>query len=88
MVTAIRNAEKALGIAEYTLTEKQKVGKNFSRSLYISKDLKKGEIVTSEHIKSVRPGYSLHPKFLPDIIGKISTKDFTLGDRIKKEDFQ
>lgn len=88
MVIAVRQAESAIGIKSYELTEKQLSGRNFSRSLYIVKDLKFGEIVTAEHIRSIRPGFSLHPKYLPELIGKKAKKDFTIGDRIKKEDFE
>lgn len=88
MVDAVRLAEKAVGVVDYQLTPKQQDGKVFSRSLYISHDLKKGEIVTDKHIRSVRPGYSLHPKYYSEIIGKRALKDFTTGDRIKKEDFE
>lgn len=88
MVKAIRDAEKAMGIVNFELSEKQLVSRAHSRSLYISKDLKQGETVTSEHIRSVRPGYSLHPKYYSELIGKKALKDFTVGDRIKKEDFQ
>ncbi len=88
MVKAVREAEKALGTVTFELSEKQLVSRAHSRSLYISKDLQKGEMVTPEHIRSVRPGFSLHPKYYSEIIGKRSLKDFTLGDRIKKEDFE
>lgn len=88
MVKAVRDAESAIGTATYELTEKQLAGRSFSRSLYITKDLEKGEVVKPEHIRSVRPGYSLHPKHLNDIIGKTSLKDFTIGDRIKTDDFK
>lgn len=88
MVSQIRLAEKAIGVADYQLTEKQSAGKVFSRSLYISKDLKQNETVTEEHIRSVRPGLSLHPKHFSQIIGKRSKKSFTLGDRISLEDFE
>ncbi|MFT6981255.1 MAG: pseudaminic acid synthase [Crocinitomicaceae bacterium] len=88
MVIAVRQAESAMGVISFEPTKKQKEGRNFSRSLYISKDLNEGEVVTEEHIRSVRPGYSLHPKHLKSLIGKTSMKDFTLGDRIKKEDFK
>ncbi|MDR0801816.1 pseudaminic acid synthase [Fluviicola sp.] len=88
MVKAVREAEKAIGSVTYELTQKQADGRVFSRSLYITKDLKAGELVTPEHIRSVRPGLSLHPKYYYEIIGKKALKDFTLGDRIKKEDFQ
>lgn len=70
MVTAVRNAEKARGKVSYTLTEKQKAGRVFSRSLYVAKDVKKGDVITKENVRSVRPGYGLHPKHLTEILGK------------------
>lgn len=88
MVDAVRKAESAIGIESYVLTDKQKSGKVFSRSLYIAKDIKKGDLVDETSIKSVRPGLSLHPKHYHELIGKKALKDFTLGDRIKKEDFE
>lgn len=88
MVDQVRLAEKAIGVVDYKLTPKQQAGKVFSRSLYISSDLKAGEIATEKHIRSVRPGFSLHPKYYSELIGKRALKDFTLGDRIKKEDFE
>jgi pseudaminic acid synthase len=88
MVTAVRSAESAIGIESYELTVKQKEGKVFSRSLYISKDLKKGDILDETSFRSVRPGHSLHPKYYNELIGKKAIKDFTVGDRIKKEDFE
>ncbi|MDP4797624.1 MAG: pseudaminic acid synthase [Crocinitomicaceae bacterium] len=88
MVIAVRQAESAMGIESYELTEKQKAGKVFSRSLYISKDIKKGDLLDETAIRSVRPGHSLHPKYYYELLGKKALKDFTLGDRIKKEDFE
>ena len=88
MVIAVRQAESAIGIESYELTEKQLAGKVFSRSLYISKDVKKGDILDETSMRSVRPGYSLHPKYYYELLGKKALKDFTIGDRIKKEDFQ
>jgi pseudaminic acid synthase len=88
MVIAVRQAESAIGIESYELTEKQLAGKVFSRSLYISKDVKKGDILDETSIRSVRPGYSLHPKYYYELLGKKALKDFIIGDRIKKEDFQ
>ncbi|MDB9823858.1 pseudaminic acid synthase [Flavobacteriaceae bacterium] len=84
MVTAVREAEVALGKVDYNLTEKQCQGRNFSRSLYIAKDVKKGEVVTNENVRSVRPGFGMHPKHLPMIIGKTFVKDFTSGTRMKQ----
>jgi pseudaminic acid synthase len=81
MVKAVREAEKAIGVVDYTLTEKQEKGKNFSRSLYVVRDIKAGEVITNENIKSIRPGFGMHPKELKNWIGKTSPKDFEKGDR-------
>ena len=82
MVTAVREAEKAIGKVDYTLTEKQKKGKDFSRSLYIAEDVAKGEKFTAQNIRSVRPGFSIHPKYYDQIIGTEAAQDYTKGDRI------
>lgn len=88
MVQQIRDTEKSIGSKNYKLSKKQEEAKAFSRSLYISKAIKKGEIASNENIKSVRPGYSLHPKYLPQILGKKAKKQFYKGDRIKLSDFE
>lgn len=82
MVKSIREAEKAIGNIDYTLTEKQAKGKDFSRSLYVVADIAKGQLLTEENIRSIRPGFSLHPKYLSQILGKKVTRDFERGDRI------
>ncbi len=86
MVKAVREAEKAIGKVDYTLTAKQKKGREFSRSLYAVKDIKMGEEFTNENVRSIRPGFGLHPKYLKDIIGKDARKSFKKGDRLSKED--
>ena len=70
MVKAVREAEKAIGVVDYTLTEKQTKGKDFSRSLYIAEDIKSGEILTEKNLRSVRPGFGLHPKYYNELLGK------------------
>ena len=85
MVQSIRNAEKALGKINYSLTEKQLKGKDFCRSLYIVDEVKKGEIFTEKNIRSIRPGFGLHPKYYNDFIGKKATSDLTKGMRLKFE---
>lgn len=82
MVKAVREAEKAIGIVDYTLSEKQKKGREFCRSLYVVKDIKAGEIITKENVRSVRPGYGLHPKFYNEILGKKAVKDLKRGVRV------
>lgn len=82
MVKSVREAESAIGVVDYNLTEKQKKGKDFSRSIYIVQDIKAGEILTEKNIKPIRPGFGLHPKFYNEIIGKKAIKDIEKGDRM------
>jgi pseudaminic acid synthase len=83
MVKAIRDVEKLIGKVDYSMTEKKKKSRQFSRSLYVAKDIKKGEVFTEENIRSVRPGYGMHPKYLKDILGKVAEKDFEFGYRFE-----
>ena len=82
MVKAIRETEKAIGKIDYTLTDKQVKGRDFSRSLYITKDVKKGDLVLNENIRSIRPGFGLHPKFLSEVLGKKFKKNLIKGTRM------
>lgn len=82
MVQEVRAAEKAIGMVSYELTEKQRAGKAFSRSLYVVQDIKKGEKFTEKNIRSIRPGFGLHPKHYNEVIGTISNQDFETGDRL------
>ncbi len=79
MVKAVREVEKALGKVTYELTEKMKKSREFARSLFVVKHMKKGEVFTEENVKSIRPGYGLHPKYLKDILGKRARKDIEKG---------
>ncbi len=82
MVNAVRQAEKAVGKETYELTEKQKAGKAFSRSLYVTQDVKKGDVVTEQNIRSVRPGFGLHPKYLNELLGKKFKENMDKGSRL------
>jgi pseudaminic acid synthase len=82
MVKAVREAEKAIGVIDYSLTEKQKKGREFCRSLYIVNDIKAGEEITPQNVRSIRPGYGLHPKYYAEILGKKINKDLEKGDRL------
>ncbi len=79
MVNAIREVEEALGTVDYTLTEKQKKSRDFSRSLFVTQDIRKGEILTSENVRSIRPAYGLHPRHLPEVLGKTAKEDIKKG---------
>lgn len=79
MVDSIRNVEKALGNDKFEVTEKMKINQDFSRSLFVVEDIKKGEIITEEKVKSIRPGFGLHTKYLPEILGKKVNCDLEKG---------
>jgi pseudaminic acid synthase len=82
MIKAVREAEKAIGEVSFQLTEKQKSGKAFSRSLYVAEDIKEGEVFTEKNIRSVRPGFGMHPKHYDSLLGTISNKTYKKGDRV------
>lgn len=79
MVKAVREAEKAIGKVFYELTDKQIRGREFSRSIYVVKDVKKGELITEENVRSIRPGFGMHPKFFNYIIGRNFNQDLEKG---------
>ena len=79
MVKSIREVEKALGEVSYDLTEKMKKSRELSRSLFVVKDMKVGEVFTKENIRSIRPGYGLHTRFLKNIIGHKATRNIERG---------
>lgn len=83
MVQDIRNVEKAVGRISYEMTEKMQIGKNSSRSLYVAENMKKGDIITEQNVRSVRPGFGLHPKYLKEILGKKVNRDLEKGERFE-----
>lgn len=76
MVDECHAVYSALGKVNYDQPEKNKFRR---RSLFVAEDIKKGELLTMNNIKSVRPGNGLHPKFLKSIIGKKVNKDIKRG---------
>ena len=81
MVDAVRATEKSLGKVDYTLSDKAKKSREFCRSLYVVKDMVAGEIITEENVRSIRPGFGLHPKHLSDIVGKKVNAPIKKGNR-------
>lgn len=68
-----------MGEVHYGLTDEEKSSKVFRRSLFVVKDVKTGEKVTDENVRSIRPGYGLPPKRLKDVLGKTAKKDIKKG---------
>lgn len=83
MVDLIREAESSIGKISYDLTEKQLKGKKFARSLYIVEDIKIGQKFTTENLKSIRPGFGVHPKFYKEILGKKANSNIEKGSRFE-----
>lgn len=82
MVLAVREAEKAVGRVTYELTEKQKSGRDFSRSLYVVEDIKAGEKITEQNVRSIRPGFGMHPKYWKEVKGRTAKGDLAKGTRL------
>jgi len=79
MVDAIREVENALGKVSYAITPKIEKSREFARSLFIVKDVKAGEEITEENVRSIRPGYGLQPKYYKEVLAKKFRKDIEKG---------
>lgn len=76
MVAAVRQAEQALGVVQYDVSEKDRLRR---RSLFVTADIRKGETFTGSNVRSIRPGAGLAPKHLPEILGKTASVDILKG---------
>jgi len=76
MVNSVRQVETALGGISYDVSENDK---NRRRSLFEVKDIKEGETFTEENVRSIRPGYGLHPKHLKEILEITANKNIEKG---------
>lgn len=88
MIEHIRNVEKALGIVDYSLSDGQKRERRFSRSLFVVADMKKGDVISRDNVRSVRPGMGLHTKYLEEIIGKKVTRDLEYATPLRYGDIE
>ena len=82
MVKKVRDVEISLGQVNYHVSEKDLLRR---RSLFICQDIAKGEKLTYENIRSIRPGYGLHPKYYDSIIGKTINQDVKKGTPLSWE---
>ncbi|MBQ4414600.1 MAG: pseudaminic acid synthase [Methanomicrobium sp.] len=79
MVEDIRTAERAKGVVSYECSEIEKGSLVFRRSIFAVKDIKKGEKLSEENIRVIRPGYGMKPKYYEDILGKVAVRDIKRG---------
>ena len=85
MVDEIRNTEKALGTVQYELNEHARFNRGFARSLFIVEDVKAGETLTANNLRSIRPGQGLHPRYLDELLGRTVNRDVKRGTPMKME---
>lgn len=79
MVDAVRVTEKALGTVHFGIEEKEASSRVFRRSLFVVQDVKRGEAFTGENVRSIRPGYGLHTRHLPEVVGQRAACDIERG---------
>lgn len=79
LVNKVRDTEKLLGNVSYEISEKVKNNRKFARSLFVVNSVKAGDLITPKNLRSIRPGYGLHPKYYNDILGKSFSKDLEKG---------
>lgn len=79
MVNSIRALETAMGEINYELDDETRLSRDFSRSLFVVKDVREGEKISEENVRSIRPGFGLHPKYLSDVLGKKFNKNLKKG---------
>lgn len=82
-----RTAWSSLGKVDYGRKSSEKGNVQFRRSLYFVKDLKKGEVITPDAVRSVRPGYGLPPKLVDQIVGLKVKRNVAANSAVKQDDF-
>ena len=82
LVQDVRWTEKVLGQVNYEISPSVRANLFGRRSLYISAEIKSGEVLTESNMKSVRPSFGLHPKYYRELLGRRVNRDLQLGDRL------
>ena len=85
LVTAVRIAEKMMGKVDYSMTPSKQQSRERARSLYITQDVKKGDLITEKNIKSIRPGYGMHPVKWDEVLGKSFNANLSKGTPLSED---
>jgi hypothetical protein len=84
-VEEARKASDATGRVWYGVSEKELASRKFRRSLYVVKDMKKGDVFSAENTRAIRPGFGLAPKHLDVILGRRGSRDIARGTALSWE---
>jgi N-acetylneuraminate synthase len=79
MVDAVRTTEKALGEVHFGVSDKEASSRIFRRSLFVVQNVKRGDLLTAENVRSIRPGHGLHTRHLPEVVGRHAACDIERG---------
>jgi pseudaminic acid synthase len=79
MVDSIRIVEKAVGVVDHEVTEREQASRVFRRSLFVVRDMAAGELFTEENVRIIRPGYGLHTRYLPEVLGRRAVRGIERG---------
>ena len=85
MVNDVRQAERAIGIVNYGMSEQEKSSMVFRKSVFCVEDIKKGERITEKNVRVIRPGYGLKPKHYEEILGQVALQDIKRGTPMRFE---
>ena len=86
LVKQVRRTADGIGEVKYGPTPTERPSLKFRRSIYVSRNLKKGEIFSAKNLAIVRPGYGLPPKEFPRVLGQRAQRDLKKGDRLNWND--
>jgi len=78
-----RTAREAVGTVDYGLKSSERANTVFRRSLYAVQDIPAGTVITTEHVRSIRPGYGLAPKHLDAVLGSVARQDIARGQAMQ-----
>jgi N-acetylneuraminate synthase len=85
LVQDCRAAWEALGEAQYRRSEAEVANRQFRRSLYVVRDVARGAVLTAADVRSIRPGFGLEPKALPEILGRTAARDLKRGEPFARD---
>jgi N-acetylneuraminate synthase len=79
LVTAVREAEQALGTVNYTVSAKEAASRALRRSLFVVRDVEAGGTLTADNVRCIRPGHGLHPRHLDEVLGRTAAQGIAAG---------